>query len=101
MNKVKCIVCNFGVKFQMLCERSCFGRSFLSSLDTVFETILNCNAEQRIFLTLMGSVAMNHKAFNWVLPNITFDKSLFSDPDDTLIETKQVNQEIIDKMGKV
>lgn len=31
-------------------------------------------------LTLMGSVAMDHKAFNRVLPNITVDKTLFPDP---------------------
>lgn len=30
-------------------------------------------------LTLMGSVAMDHKAFDRVLPNITVDKSLFPD----------------------
>ena len=30
-------------------------------------------------LTLMGSVAMDHKAFNRALPNITVDKALFPD----------------------
>lgn len=43
---------------------------------------------------------MDHKAFDRVLPNITCDKSLFPDPEDIWIETKQVNQEIIDKMEK-
>ena len=33
-------------------------------------------------LTLMGSVAMDHKAFDRALPNITVDKKLF--PDDTV-----------------
>ncbi|MEF2620904.1 MAG: transposase, partial [Xylanibacter rarus] len=30
-------------------------------------------------LTLMGSVAMENKAFDWLLPNITCDKTLFPD----------------------
>ena len=30
-------------------------------------------------LTLMGSVAMDHKAFDRALPNITVDKKLFLD----------------------
>ena len=30
-------------------------------------------------LTLMGSVAMEHKAFDRLLPNITCDKTLFPD----------------------
>ena len=30
-------------------------------------------------LTLMGSVAMEHKAYDRILPNITFDKQLFPD----------------------
>ena len=30
-------------------------------------------------LTLMGSVAMDHKAFDRALPNITVDKTLFPD----------------------
>ena len=30
-------------------------------------------------LTLMGSVAMDHKAFDRALPNITVDKALFPD----------------------
>lgn len=30
-------------------------------------------------LTLMGSVAMEHKAFDRMLPNITCDKTLFPD----------------------
>jgi hypothetical protein len=32
-------------------------------------------------LTLMGSVAMDHKAFERILPRITMDKILFSDED--------------------
>lgn len=31
-------------------------------------------------LTLMGSVAMDHKAFDRMLPNITVDRTLFPDP---------------------
>lgn len=31
-------------------------------------------------LTLMGSVAMDHKAFDRILPNITADRTLFPDP---------------------
>lgn len=28
-------------------------------------------------LTLMGSVAMDHKAYDWILPSITYDMLLF------------------------
>jgi len=39
-------------------------------------------------LTLMGSVAMEHKAFDRVLPRITQDKTLF--PDDINLENVNI-----------
>jgi len=40
-------------------------------------------------ITLMGSVAMDHKAFDRVLPRITGDKSLF--PDDNNGDMNNMN----------
>ena len=36
-------------------------------------------ANEESVLTLMGSVAMEPKAYDRILPNITFDKQLFPD----------------------